>query len=184
MGGRRRPRQAPEGAGPTAASRPPRKKGTRRRFWGVCLTEDIVAKLETAFATMIAGQTNVAAYLMDATGATRSKVRKWLRKDQQMPRLGRPTIYTVAEEATIAQAIELWTVSGGLLTRELLGTLLCDYVADVEAVRQAQAKYYSDDDLVPGKVSFKGFRVGASSYVELRPPALTRPAPSLPPPRR
>jgi len=53
------------------------------------------------------GKTTVAAYLMDATGATRSNVRTWLRNDRLMPRIGRPAFLTEAEEATIARAMEL-----------------------------------------------------------------------------
>lgn len=60
-------------------------KGTRRRLWRVHLTEDMVAKLEAAFSTVPVGKTTVVAYLMSATGATRSNVHGWLLKDRQMP---------------------------------------------------------------------------------------------------
>jgi len=107
MEGRRRPRRAPGGAGAAVATPPPSEKGTRRRLWGVRLTEDMVAKLEAAFATRPAGKTTVAAYLMDATGATRSNVRTWLRNDRLMPRLGRPAFFSEAEEAIIDRAMDL-----------------------------------------------------------------------------
>lgn len=181
MGGRRHPRCAPGGAAAAEPKRTPSKKGTRRRVWGVRLTEDMLAKLEAAFATMPAGKTTVVAYLMDATGATRSNVRTWLRHDRQMPRLGRPTFFTAAEEAKIAQAMELWTASGGLLTREMLGTLLKEYVADMGPVRAAQAKGYFGDDLMPGSAWFAGFlrrrpelrRVKAAGLDEARARAAT-----------
>eukprot|EP00170_Pyropia_yezoensis_P001695 contig_7272_g1699 len=110
----------------------------------------MLAKLDAAFATMPAGKTTVVAYLMDATGVTRSNVRTWPRHDRQMPRLGHPTFFTAAEEAKIAQAMELWTASGGLLTREMLGTLLKEYVSEMGPVRAAQAKGYFGGDLMPG----------------------------------
>jgi len=111
----------------------------------------MLAKLEADFATMPAGKTTLAAYLMDATGATRSNVRTWLRNDRLMPRLGRPAMYTGAEEATIYRDTQLWTASGGLLTREILGKLLRDDVHDMGPVREVQAKGYFGDHIVPGK---------------------------------
>lgn len=82
-----------------------------------------------------AGKTTVVAYLMETTGATHSNVRMWLRKDRQMPRLDRPSFSTEAEETTIARAMELSTVSGGLLTKETLRKLLRTYVGDMGPVR-------------------------------------------------
>jgi len=141
----------------------------------------MVAKLEAAFATMPVGKTTVAAYLMDATGATRSNVRTWLRNDRLMPRLGRPAFLTEAKEATIFRAMELWTASGGLLTREMLGKLLRDYVHDMGPVREAQAKGYFGDDIVAWKGWFVGFllrrpelrRVKAARLEEARARAAT-----------
>lgn len=120
-------------------------------------------------------------HLMDATGATRSNVRTWLRNGRQTPRLGRPTFLTEAEEATIAEAMELWTASGGLLTREMMATTLRDYVADMGAEREAQAKAYFGADAVPGKTWFAAFlrrrpelrRVKATSLDEARAKAAT-----------
>lgn len=125
IGGRCRPRQVPGGARPAAASWPARKESILRRIWSVRLTEAVIAKLEAACATMPASKTTAAAYLVDTTCATRYHFRTWLRNDQQMPRLSRPTFFTVVQDATIAHAIEPWTVSGGLLMREMLGTRLC-----------------------------------------------------------
>jgi len=79
MGGRRRPRRAPGSTGTPAASSPPKKKKAHRRLWGVRLTKDMMARLEAAFTTVPAGKNTVVAYLMAATGATRSNVRTWLR---------------------------------------------------------------------------------------------------------
>ncbi|OSX78083.1 hypothetical protein BU14_0121s0011, partial [Porphyra umbilicalis] len=101
----------------------------------------MMARLKAAFTTVPAGKTTVVAYLMAATDATRSNVR----------RLGRPTFFTVGEEATIAEAMELWTASGGLWKREMMATILRDYVADMGAEREAQAKAYFVDDVVPRK---------------------------------
>jgi len=116
-----------------------------------------MARLEAAFTTVPAGKTNVVAYLMAATGATRSNVRTWLRNGRKVRRLGRPTFFIVGEEATIAVAMELWTANGGLLTREMMATILRDYVADMGAERKAQAKAYFGDDVVPGKTWFAAF---------------------------
>ena len=74
-----------------------------------------------------------------------------------MRRLGRPTFFTVGEEATIAEAMELWTASGGLWKREMMATILRDYVADMGAEREAQAKAYFVDDVVPRKTWFAAF---------------------------
>jgi len=52
-------------------------------------------------------------------------------------RLGRPTVFTVGEEATMAKARELWTTSGVLVTREMIATILRDDVADMGAEREA-----------------------------------------------
>jgi len=130
---------------------------------------------------MPAGKTTVAAYLMDTTGATRSNVRTWLRIDRRMPRINGPAFFTEAEEATIARAMELWTASGGLLTREMLGKLLRDYVHAMGPVREAQAQGYFGDDIVPRKGWFVGFllrrpelrRVKAAGLEEARARAAT-----------
>ena len=74
-----------------------------------------------------------------------------------MRRLGRPTFFTVGEEATIAEAMELWTANGGLWKTEMMATILRDYVADMGAEREAQAKAYFGDDVVPGKMWFAAF---------------------------
>lgn len=47
--------------------------------------------------------------------------------------------------------MELWTASGRLLTREMMATTMRDYVADMGAEREAQAKAYFGADVVPGK---------------------------------
>jgi len=83
----------------------------------VRLKEDMMARLEAALTTVPASKTTVVAHLMAATGATRSNVRTWLRNGRKVRRLGRPTFFTVGGEATIAEAMEIWTTSGGLLRR-------------------------------------------------------------------
>lgn len=148
MGGCSRLRRAPTGIERPALSPLSSKKGAGHRFWGVRLTEDMVARLEAAFAKVPEEKTTVVAHLKDATGATRSNVRLWLRNGRQVGRLGRPTLFTVAEEATIAEAMELWMASGGLLTRVMMAEMSRDYVADMGAARRAQA---------PGKTWFAAF---------------------------
>jgi len=141
----------------------------------------MMARLEAAFTTVPAGKTTVVANLMAATRAARSNVRTWLRNGRKVRRLGRPTFFTVGEEATIAEAMELWTTSGGLLTREMMATILRDYVADMGAEREAQAKAYFGDDVVPGKMWFAAFlrrrpelrRVKAAGLDEARARAAT-----------
>ncbi|OSX78778.1 hypothetical protein BU14_0098s0004 [Porphyra umbilicalis] len=108
----------------------------------------MMARLEATFTTVQVGKTTVVAYLMAATGATRSNVRTWLRNARKVRRLGRPTFFTVGEEATIAEAMELWRATGGLLTREMMATTLRGYVADMGAEREAHAKAYFGDDVL------------------------------------
>jgi len=141
----------------------------------------MMARLEATFTTVQVGKTTVVAYLMAATGATRSNVRTWLRNARKVRRLGRPTFFTVGEEATIAEAMELWRATGGLLTREMMATILRGYVADMGAEREAHAKAYFGDDVVPGKTLFAAFlrrrpelrRVKAAGLDEARARAAT-----------
>jgi len=86
----------------------------------------MLAKLQTAREEAASGKTTMVAYLKATTGATRSSVRMWLHNGREMPRLGRPTCLTEAEEATVASAMEVWTASGGLLTREMTADTLRD----------------------------------------------------------
>lgn len=77
--------------------------------------------------------------------------------------------------------MELWTASGRLLTRKMMATTLRDYVADMGAKREAQAKAYFGADAVPGKTWFAAFfrrlselrRVEATSLDEARARAAT-----------
>jgi len=162
----------------------PSKKGTHRRIWGVCLTQDMFAKPEAAVATMPAVKTTVAAYLMDATGATRSSVRTWLCNDRQMRLLGRPAFFTEAEEDTTARAMELWTASGGQLTREMLGRLLRDYVHDWGPCGRRRPRATLVTISCRRRGGSSGFFFAARSYAASRPPGLTRPARELPLPRQ
>lgn len=92
-----------------------------------------------------------------------------------------PNVFTEAQEASIAEAMELWTASGRLLTRKMMATTLRDYVADMGAKREAQAKAYFGADAVPGKTWFAAFfrrlselrRVEATSLDEARARAAT-----------
>lgn len=66
-----------------------------------------------------------------------------------MPRLGRPNLSIDDEDALIAEFVELWTVSGRLLTRDMLGPLFPEHVTDMGPVWAAQAKAFFSDNLVP-----------------------------------
>jgi len=72
--------------------------------------------------------------LMDATGASRSNVRTWLRNDGEEVKLGRPTFFSAEEEDVIATYMAAWTKGGDLLTFDLASVLLRQYIADVEDV--------------------------------------------------
>jgi len=57
----------------------------------------------------------------------------------------------------MAKARKLWTTSGVLVTREMMATILRDDVADMGSEREAQAKAYFGDDVVPGKTWLASF---------------------------
>jgi len=86
----------------------------------------MLAKLQTACEEAAADKTTMMAYLKASTGATWSNVRMWLHDGREVPRLGRPKFLTEAEEASITSAMEVWTASGGLLTREMMAEILRD----------------------------------------------------------
>jgi len=133
------------------------RTAARPREWGMRLSEAMLAESQTAYEKSQACKTATVSYLMADTGSTRSSVRTWLQNGPEVPRLGRPTVFTDAEEATIASATELWTESRGLLTREMMADTLPDYVAETGPKRLAQAKECFGDNALPGKDWFSSF---------------------------
>ena len=93
--------------------------------------------------------------LMDATGASRSNVRTWLRNDGEEVKLGRLTFFSAEEEDVIAAYMAAWTKVGDLLTFYLASVLLRQYIADVGRKEEAERLFGGDG--MPGRTFIRLF---------------------------
>lgn len=151
---------------PTGGSTSTDTPGGRPK-WGTRLTEQMRERLAAAHKEQ--GLASVAK-LMAATGASRSNVRTWLRSPEAPVKLGRPSFFSAEEEEVIAMYMAAWTKGGDVLTCELAGTLLRQYIVDVGRVEEADRMFGPDG--IPGRSFFDLFLGRHPELRRVRPTAI------------